>query len=468
MKKLLLILIVTITLNANIMQEIERFNEVLKDAKAGKVLSQYWVAQRYFDGKGTQVDRGEAIYWYKKSAKKGYMKSMYLLGNLFTQNATSDKIMQFGIKQFDDLANYDKTFSKLHNIDSNYETNYRKKAYMKLILLYAKGAQYLKSDEKQAKIYLKQFKQFSQESRFTQLLNTKAPFYSNKIEDKKNQADFIKLIENGSDVNATYYESKGVTYSLLFYSIEKNNKELFDLLLSKGVDINFINERGENAFYRAIWNSNLPFAKVLYEKGIKLDFTATQKNPLVIASLDEKREIVEYLVDIGYNPHIDIMGQKNMLEFLLADSYRVAQILNYKKRKISSEFIEWVIKKYGFDVNALHHGQRPLHLVSMKIDMREKVKLLLQLGADKTLKNKAGDTPKEFYEQLIAKNEKLIKKYENSKENKVRVVQTKNRNIQGIIDNAFGKQYYDKSAIYRKYNNNLKEAVKVLDSYGGK
>jgi ankyrin repeat protein len=467
MKKFLLFLLLALSLNADIMQEIERFNELLKDAKSGKVLSQFWVAERYFDGKGTQVDNAKAIYWFRESAKQGYMKSMFILGRLLTQNATSDEIMQLGIKYFDDLANYDKKFPHLHDINSNYETKYRKRAYKELILLYAKGAKYLLPDEKKSKIYFEQLKQFSKDSKFAELLEGAGLFYANEQEDKKNQADFIELIKNGSDVNATYKESKGVTYSLLFYSIEKNNKELFELLLSKGVDVNFTNEKGNNAFYRAIWNGNLAFAKKLYEKGIKLDFTTTKRNPLIITSLNEKKEILEYLIKIGYNPHKNIIDQKNMLEFLLADSYRVAQILNYKKRKINIEFIEWVIKKYEFDVNALYHGKRALHLVSMKIDMKEKVELLLKLGAEKTLKDKAGDTPKEFYEKLITKNKIFIKKYENSKANKVRVVESKNRNIQGIIDNAFGKQYYYKDAVYEGYNKNLEEAIELLSKYKG-
>jgi len=463
MKKLLILLIFSIALHANIIQDIESFNKVLKDAKSGNKMSQYWVAERYYEGRGTQIDKKAAIYWFRKSAEQGYIKAMFLLGTLYTQNATSDVIMQLGIKQFDDLANYDKTFPNLHDITNNYEAKYRDRAYKELIELYSKGARYLVADEKKAKSYMKERKKFTQESKFAKLLGGAGLFYSNEQEDEKNQVDFIKLIKNGSDVNATYEESKGITYSLLFYSIEKNNKELFDLLLSKGVDINFTNERGENAFYRAVWNGNLAFVKVLRDKGIKLDLTTTTKNPLVIASLDEKKEIVDYLVKIGYNPHKNIIDKKNMLEFLLADSYRVARIVNYKKRKISIEFVEWVIKKYGFDVNALLHGQRPLHLVSMKIDMREKVALLLRLGADKTLKNDAGVTPKEFYEKLIEQNRKLIKKYEDSKENRVRVVATKNRNLQGIIDNAFGKEYYKKSAVYEGYNKNLEEAIELLD-----
>jgi len=287
MKKLLILLIFSIALHANIMQDIESFNKVLKDAKSGSKMSQYWVAERYYVGKGTQIDKKAAIYWFRKSAKQGYIKAMFLLGTLFTQNATSDEIMQLGIKQFDDLVNYDKAFTHLHDVTNNYEAKYRDRAYKELIELYSKGSKFLGADEKKAKMYRKERKQFIQESKFAELLEGAGLFYSNEKEDEKNQTDFIELIKNGSDVNATYEESKGITYSLLFYSIEKNNKELFDLLLSKGVDINFTNERGENAFYRAIWKGNLAFAKVLRDKGIKLNLTTTTKNPLVIASLDE-------------------------------------------------------------------------------------------------------------------------------------------------------------------------------------
>ena len=55
-----------------------------------------------------------------------------------------------------------------------------------------------------------------------------------------------------------------------------------------------------------------------------------------------------------------------------------------------------------------------------------------------------------------------LKEFENSKENKVRVITTKNRNIQGILDNGFGKQYYYKDAVYKSYNQNLAAAVKLL------
>jgi len=461
-KSILLLLIFAVTLHANLLQEIEQFNKVLTDAKKGSPLSQYWVAERYFDGIGTQVDKKEALYWFSKSASQGYQKSMFLLGKLFTKHATSEDVMLLGIKHLDNLANYDKKFPKIYNINNNYLTRHRKLAYKELIELYIVGSKYLKTDKKKAKAYLNEFKKLTQDSQFAELLKVAGLFYADKEEDKKNQMEFIELIKKGSDVNATYKESKKTTYSLLFYAVIKNNKELFDLLLSKGADIDFINERGENAFYVAIFHKNLAFAKILFDKSIKLDFDTTKNNPLVVASLDEQKETIEYLVNIGYNPHKNIINQKNLLLFMLGDSYKEAHLFNYSKQKINISFIEWVIRKYNLNINRKNNGYYPLHFVSIKSDMRDKIKLLLKYGADKNLKDKDGNTPKQFYKNKIEKNNQLIKKYKNSKENRVQIVETKNRNIQGIIDNAFGKQYYHIDTVLKDWNKNLMEALELL------
>jgi ankyrin repeat protein len=465
MRKILLILSFLVTLNAGVMEDIEQFNRVLVKAKAGDPLYQKWLAERYYAGKGTQVDKKAALYWFDHSAKQGHISSMLMLANIYVSNATSKKIMQLGIKEFENLANYETKYPKLFNKNSDYQAKYIIDAHKYLVKLYIKGNRYIAPDTQKAKNYLVKLQHFSDSYRFSRLLDYAGVFCADEEKDAKNQADFIELIRKGADVNATYERDKGLHYSLLFYSIEKNNKELFELLLTKGVDINYVDEKGENAFYRAIWQHNLEFAKKLYEKGIKLDFNTTIKNPLVIAILDEKKELIEYLVSIGYKAKRNIIKQDNMLTFMLGDSYTQAKILNYKKQDISPEFIEWAVKSLKLDVNIQHNGYHPLEYVSMKRDMRQKVQLLLKLGADKNLKDKDGNTAKQFYEKMMKQNSKMIKKYENSKENKVRVVETKNKNIQGIIDNAFGKQYYYKDAVYEGYNKNLEEVIKLLSKY---
>jgi len=147
---------------------------------------------------------------------------------------------------------------------------------------------------------------------------------------------------------------------------------------------------------------------------------------------------------------------------MLGDSYKEAHLFNYSKQKISISFIEWAIRKYNLNINRKNDGYYPLHFVSIKSDMRDKIKLLLKYGADKNLKDKDGNTVKQFYKNKIEKNNQLIKKYENSKENRVQIVETKNRNIQGIIDNAFGKQYYHIDTVLKDWNKNLMEAFELL------
>jgi len=502
MKKLLILLTLIITLNANIMEDIESFNKVLKDAKSGSKMSQYGVALRYWGAKGTQEDKKEAIYWLRKSAKQGYIKSMLLLGEMFTQVKSNKELELLGIHYFKDLANYDKTFPKLYTKNSQYQFKHREVAFSKLIELYTKGGHYLKADKQKATEYLDEYKKFKLDYKFFDALERANLFYPKDEEDRKIQNIFIESIKEGENVNATYEQSKGVHYSLLFYSIIKNNEELFELLLSKGADINYKSEDGKNAFYMAIFSKNLKFAKTLYAKGIKLDFHTTKNNPLIIAALDENKEMLEYLVSIGYNPKENMLLQNNLLAFMLDNPYHLAHLINYSKNDISAPFIEWVIKKYGFDVNGIAsrkkipylcialvsgsenasdkvevllknaanpnvkiQGCYPLNFVSMKASMKKKVTLLLKYGADKNLKNKFGNTALEFYKKEIEANNKEIEKYSNSKENKVRLIQTKNRNIQEIVDNAFGgKQYLYKDMVYKKYNENLKEALEALEN----
>ncbi|WP_457749127.1 ankyrin repeat domain-containing protein [Sulfurimonas sp.] len=500
MTKIVLILCLIVSLHAGIMEDIGQFNKVLQDAQSGNKISQYWVAERYFNGKGTQVDKKEGIYWLQKSAKQGYIKSMLLLGEMFTQVKSNKEIELLGVKYLDELVHYDKTFPQEYKTSKHYSLKYREIAFDKLIKLYTKGGYYLKADKQKAKQYLNEYKTFKLKYKFFSALERAGLFYADDEDDKKIQNTFIECVKEGVDANATYEESKGLHYSLLFYSIIKKNEELFNLLLSKGADINYKGKDGKNAFYIAIFNRNLKFAKVLYAKGIELDFTTTKHNPLVVAALDEDKEMIEYLVSIGYKPKENVLLQSDLLAFMLDDPYLLAKVFNYSKHDISTLFIEWVIKKYGFDVNgtasrkdipylciALISGSKyvdekvelllklgahpnakvkgyyPLNFVSMKAPMDKKVALLLKYGADKNLKNKFGNNAVEFYEKEIAQNNKKIKQYSNSKENKVRITQTNNRNIQGIVDNTFGeKLYLYKDKVYKKYNENLREAIKVL------
>ena len=450
LKKLLLLLLIGLSLHANIMEEIERFNTVLKEAKEGDTLSQYWVAERYLNGKGTQQDLSKGVYWYEKSADKGYIKSIMSIGKIYIKAGKNEETVEKGVHYYETLSYYDEKFPNLCRESSDYQARYRIKAFQSLIELYGQGARHLKADKTKSIKYFKELQEFQTKYEFAKFLDTAGLYYPKK-EDKQHQELLFTLIEAGCDVNAVYKKEKTESYSLFFYSIVKNNQKIFDTLLDKGVNINYTNEQGKNAFYIAIQTNNLAFAKKLYQKGIKLNYNASEKNPLTMAALLKNKKMTDYLVSIGYNPKHPIVPKKNLLDFVL-----------YNGDETSIKYIEWILKKYNFNLNKKHNKRYYLHSVSMQQNMMKKIQLLLKYGADKTLEDTNGFTAKEFYEHQIEKNKILIKKYEGTKENKVKVMKSENQSIQRIIDNALGEEYYYIDAVVKKWNENLRNAVKIL------
>jgi len=163
-KKILIILFALfITLQADLMQNVENFNKVFIDAKCGNSMSQFWLGNRYRYGNGTQVDTDKALYWYKKSASKGYIEAIILLSNLYIKGAQNNSTMQVGVHYLDDLAHYDKVFPNLYSLSNDYQTNYRLSAYRTLIRLYKVGTKYLKIDKQKVREYEQELQELKKE-----------------------------------------------------------------------------------------------------------------------------------------------------------------------------------------------------------------------------------------------------------------------------------------------------------------
>ena len=67
-------------------QSYERFQENLKEAKAGNGVAQYNVGLYYHNGwSGVKQDYQQAAYWYRKSADQGYSSAQLNLGYLYSK-----------------------------------------------------------------------------------------------------------------------------------------------------------------------------------------------------------------------------------------------------------------------------------------------------------------------------------------------------------------------------------------------
>jgi len=86
----------------------------------------------------------------------------------------------------------------------------------------------------------------------------------------KNQLDAIKkAIENGISVDLA--EEGGMGSSLLQVAIRYDKKEIFEYLVEKGADINYIDLVGWTPLMEAIMDDKVEYGKRLVELGCDLD-----------------------------------------------------------------------------------------------------------------------------------------------------------------------------------------------------
>ncbi len=77
---------------------IDRFNRLLKHAKAGKVQAMYDVARLYEQGRGTDKNIQEAAKWYKQAAGAGLEFAMARLGILYFEGRGVEQNYQQALK----------------------------------------------------------------------------------------------------------------------------------------------------------------------------------------------------------------------------------------------------------------------------------------------------------------------------------------------------------------------------------
>ena len=98
--------------------------------------------------------------------------------------------------------------------------------------------------------------------------------------------------------------------SLLLLASRRGHKEIVQLLVENGIDINQTNKDGQNALHWACENGNNEIAEFLIQNGINLkQKDIFQQNVLHWASRRGYREIVKLLIEEGIDAN-----QKDILE----------------------------------------------------------------------------------------------------------------------------------------------------------
>ncbi|MEM8895147.1 MAG: ankyrin repeat domain-containing protein, partial [Bacteroidota bacterium] len=183
-----------------------------------------------------------------------------------------------------------------------------------------------------------------------------------------------------------YFIDKGVNVdqvddegnNALINAASRKSQELIALLAENTTDINVKNKEGLSAFTRALKYNDLEIAKYLVDRGADTDISDRKGYDLGYHLVDAFRgdmesfkEKMDYLVSLGYDP---LSVQKDGSTLLHA--------------AVNKEHMELVkeVAEMGIDINAKDEsGQTVLHYAAMQADDLELLRLLVEAGADKDI-----------------------------------------------------------------------------------
>jgi len=214
------------------------------------------------------------------------------------------------------------------------------------------------------------------------------------------------LIARGADVNAKVTDGAPLHYAAHF-----GHKDIAELLIARGADVNAKMYHG-TPLHCAAQRGHKDIVEFLIVNGADVNAKVTDGTPLHYAAQRGHKDIAELLIargaDVnarsksGYTPLLVAAGSghKDIAEFLIARGADVNAIdndggtlLHLAARNYGRNAAKFLIVN-GADVNAKNkRGRTPLHLACEHDFGRDLAKLLITRGADVNAKDKDGKTP---------------------------------------------------------------------------
>lgn len=224
-----------------------------------------------------------------------------------------------------------------------------------------------------------------------------------------NNVEYIEWAEDGNLDEVKNYLAKGADINYIdengrgageyaIWNIDEDKGVMINYLLGNGLKVKYKNKDGENLLQIAAeYEGNVVFKKLI-EKGITIDeVTEKGETAVFIAAENKDFEAVKLLVSLGSNIQIANNDGRSIVEF-----YDLESESNW------NDLMSFNLSKAQLDVLLLKCA---FHLESL-----EKVKLLVEKGADVNVKNE-NDIPlielaedfktTEIYEYLKSKGAKL-------------------------------------------------------------
>jgi len=286
----------------------------------------------------------------------------------------------------------------------------------------------------------------------------------------KGDVDTVRrYLEQGGNVNAKYGFDGNTP---LQRAAQNNNKDMVEMLIAKGADVNAKDKDGNTPLQRAAQNNNKDMVEMLIAKGADVNAKDKDGNtPLQRAAQHNRKDVAELLIAKGADVNAKY-NAKNKEDYTL---------LHWAAQNNSKDVAELLIVK-GADVNAKEKdGYTPL-LQAAWYNRKEVAELLIAKGADVNAKSNYGYTPLYFAvknnntnvaELLIAKGADVNAKFKYGYYTPLHwAVENNNKNVaelliaKGADVNAKFKDGY--TPLVEARWNNRKDIAELLKSHGAK
>ena len=182
------------------------------------------------------------------------------------------------------------------------------------------------------------------------------------------------------------------SYDDFFVAVQRDDAQTINVLLRRGFDPNTLDPKGLSGLFLAVRDQSLKAASALIDwpkTNVELR-TAQNESPLMMASLKGQLDLVRKLIDRG------------------ADVNKPGWALHYAATNGHLKIIELLLDENAYIDAASPNGSTPL-MMAAQYGTAAAVKLLLEAGADATVRNQLGLTAIDFaYRASRADSAELI------------------------------------------------------------
>ncbi len=218
-----------------------------------------------------------------------------------------------------------------------------------------------------------------------------------------NDRDTIKfLIDTGADLDA--HNEKGNTP--LIYAIRCNNFPIVEFLLDNGANPNFKNAQDKTPLMICVEIGNQEMIKTLLDNGADINIkNEKSENVLTIAQTTGKSDVLNLL--LNYSPQIvreagtitertavngSIDVKEVLLEAIKKNELDLESEIFYAVENSNIPIIKLLLKKGLFNVNSKNNAGNTLLVFAAKFGNADLIKYFIENGADPNSTNENGDT----------------------------------------------------------------------------